>query len=320
MELHLCKIGIIGLGNQSIKIIKFLKKKNLEPQYIYVRKKKRIYKDYKNLTTSLNDLEKCKIIFICTPHNTHFFYINKFSLKKDTYLFCEKPPANNIKDLNKIMKLDYKKIYFNFNYRYTSLFKILSNTKKYDLGKLLYGNIILAHGLATKKKYFKSWRSNKKTTPLGILEILSVHFIDLILNTFGISHLKTYNYKTSKQSVNYDTSHVHIYTKCKKNVTIFNSYNAPLVDKKIFVFENGYIEQNENEITIFGPRDTFNSKGNFIKPKKIFTKKINSADDFNNSLNESIKYFINMAYKKQFFNKSLFNNSIMSNKKILTLS
>jgi predicted dehydrogenase len=319
VELHLCKIGIIGLGNQSIKIIKFLKKRNLKPHYIYIRKKKRIYEGYKNLTTSLNDLEKCKIIFICTPHNTHFFYLNKFGSTKDTYLFCEKPPANNIKDLNKIMKLNYKKIYFNFNYKYTSLFKILSNTKKYNLGKLLYGNIILAHGLATKKKYFKSWRSNKKTTPLGILEILSVHFIDLILNTFGISHLKTYNYKTSKQSTNFDTSHIHIHTKCKKNVTIFNSYNSPLVDKKIFVFENGYIEQNENEINIFGPRDTFNTKGNFIKPQKIFSIKIKSEEDFNNSFNNSMSYFLKAVKDKKSFNKKLFSDSIKSNELMLSL-
>jgi predicted dehydrogenase len=315
--LHLFKIGIIGLGNQSIKIIKFLKKIKLEPHYIYVKKKKRIYKDYKNLTTSLNDLKKCKVIFICTPHNTHFFYINKFISKKDTYLFCEKPPANSLNDLNKIMKIDHKKIYFNFNYRFTILFKILSNTKKYNLGNLLYGNIILAHGLATKKKYFKSWRSNKKITPLGILEILSVHFIDLILNTFGISNLKIENYKSLKKSNNYDTSCINIYTKCKKNVTIFNSYNSPLVEKKIFVFENGYIEQDENEINIFGPRDSFNKDGNFKKPKKIFSKKINSTEDFNNSLNDSVNYFVNKVFKKKFFSKSLFNNSIKSNQKIL---
>lgn len=319
MELHLCKIGIIGFGNQSIKIIKILKKINLKPTYIYIRKKKTIYKGCKNLTTSINDLKKCKVIFICTPHNTHFFYINKFSSKKDTYLFCEKPPANNLKDLNKIIKLNNKKIYFNFNYRYTALFKILSNKQKYNLGKLQYGNIILAHGLATKKNFFKSWRSNNKITPLGILEILSIHFIDLILNTFGISYLKIHNLKSLKRSVNYDTSYIEIYTKCRKKVTIFNSYNSPLVDKKIFVFENGYIEQNEGEINIFGPRDTFDRKGNFIKPKKIYTKKINSTDDFNNSLEDSIKYFINAANKKQLFNKSFFNNSIRSNKKILKL-
>lgn len=289
----------------------------LEPYYIYVRKKKRIYKDYKNLTTSLNDIKKCNVIFICTPHNTHLFYINKFISNKETYLFCEKPPANNLNDLNKIMKINYKKIYFNFNYRFTTLFKILSNTKKYNLGNLLYGNIILAHGLATKKKYFKSWRSNKKITPLGILEILSIHFIDLILNTFGISNLKIQNFKSLKKSKNYDSSFVDIHTKCKKNITIFNSYNSPLVEKKIFVFENGYIEQDENEINIFGPRDNFNKYGNFIKPKKIYSKRINSMEDFNNSLNDSVSYFINKVRKKKFFSKRIFNNSIKSNQNIL---
>jgi len=320
VELPLIEIGIIGLGSQAKKIINYLKKLNLTPDYIYVKKNKEKYKSYKNVTTSINDLEKCKIIFICTPHSTHFFYIKKFAIKKDTYLFCEKPPVNKLKDLKNLKKFNHKNIYFNFNYRLTLLFKILSNAKKYNLGNLLFGNIVLAHGLATKKKYFKSWRSDKNLTPLGIVEILSIHFIDLILNIFGISDITINGLKIAKKSKNFDTSSINILTKDKKNIVIFNSYNSPFVEKKIFIFENGYIEQNENEINVFGPRNIFDSSGNFKKPKKILSRKIKSKDDFNNSFNDSVKYFLEKAQKNKFFDRNSFLNSIESNQKILRLS
>ena len=57
---------------------------------------------------------------------------------------------------------------------------MLNKSKDYKLGKLLYGNISWSHGLASKKKFFTSWRNNKRKTPKGILEVLTVHFIDLI--------------------------------------------------------------------------------------------------------------------------------------------
>lgn len=315
----LYKIGIIGLGSQAKKIIDYLKRLKIVPHYIYVRKVKKEYKVFKNLTTSINHIEKCNVIFICSPNNTHFFYIKKFAINKNTYLFCEKPPVNSLQDLEALRELNHKNIYFNFNYRFSLFSKILSEVKKYNLGNLIFGSVVATHGLATKKKYFKSWRSNKNMTPLGIVEILSIHFIDLILNSFGIHKISFNNYKISKKSKNFDTSFINIITRDKKNITIFNSYNSALVEKKIFIFENGYIEQTENEISIFGPRNNFFPNGNFKKPKRIFTKKIKSVLDFSNSFEDSLKYFLTTVKKRKFFDKKLFFNSINSNKLILKI-
>lgn len=314
---HLYKIGIIGLGSQAKKIINYLKRLDISPEYIYVRKVKKKYKVFKNLTTSIHDIKKCNVIFICSPNNTHFFYIKKFSFKKNTYLFCEKPPVNNLQDLKVLSKLNYKNLFFNFNYRFSLFSKILLKVKKYNLGNLISGSVVATHGLATKKKYFKSWRASKKKTPLGIVEVLSIHFIDLILNTFGISKILFNNFKISEKSENFDTSFINIITSQKKNITIFNSYNSPLVEKKIFIFENGYIEQTEKEISIFGPRNNFFPNGNFKKPKRIFIKKIKSTDEFNNSFEDSLKFFLTTIQRKSFFDKKLFLNSIKSNQVLL---
>jgi hypothetical protein len=52
VEPLLYKIGIIGLGSQAKKIINYLKRSKVTPHYIYVRKIKKEYKVFKNLTTS----------------------------------------------------------------------------------------------------------------------------------------------------------------------------------------------------------------------------------------------------------------------------
>ena len=187
--LLLYKIGIIGLGSQSIKIIKYLKKKNIDPTCIFVPKIKEKHKNFRNLSTSFKDIQKCNIIFICSPHDSHFLYIKKLLKDKTKYIFCEKPPVNNIKDLKALKKLYFSNIYFNFNYRFSHLANILKNSDKYKLGKFLYGSLVMAHGLATKKNYHKSWRADKLKTPLGIIEILSVHSIDLISHIFGVSKI-----------------------------------------------------------------------------------------------------------------------------------
>ena len=68
-------------------------------------------------------------------------------------IYSMKPPVlsnSEIKYLNKISK---SKIYFNFNFRFSLLSKILNDIKKYKLGKLLYSNINLTtHALTDEYK------------------------------------------------------------------------------------------------------------------------------------------------------------------------
>ena len=74
------KIAIIGNGNHS-KRIKFILKKKRKNFFIYKPIKKKEDK------INFEKVKKCKIIFICSPNNTHFDYIKK--LFKGRYIFCE---------------------------------------------------------------------------------------------------------------------------------------------------------------------------------------------------------------------------------------
>ena len=260
------KIGIIGFGSQAKRIIKILEKSKKKINFIYKKNfnKKEINKKF---TNSINDLKKCKIIFICSPNNTHFKYIKQFYKKR--YIFCEKPPVDKISDLKLLNKFDQSKIFYNFNYRFSKINEAIIKTKELKFGKLLYGNIIFGHGLATKKNYNNSWRA--KNNKQGVYDIVGVHLIDLINNNFKISNISkklSYLYK----GFSADNSFFSIKLDYFAQIDCFTSYTSPYEQKFNFIFENGLLEIANNSIVHKGPRDTFDKKGFFISPK-ILAKK-----------------------------------------------
>ena len=129
-------------------------------KYIFHPKKK--FND-KRCTNYFTDLLSCDAIIISSPNDTHYQYIKKLETFSG-YIFCEKPPVSNINELNKLKKLKInkkRKIFFNFNYRFSELDKLLqkySNSKQ--LGQIVKIEIIASQGLAFKKEYIGSWRSN----------------------------------------------------------------------------------------------------------------------------------------------------------------
>ena len=137
------KIGIIGNGNHSKRIQKILQRKKIN-FFIYKPKKPKYFScdEYKKL-------KNCNVIFIVSPNNSHLYYLEE--LNKNRYIFCEKPPVTSLNELKKLKKLNHKRIYFNFNYRFSKISELLKNSQKYKLGNLLYANIAITHGLAFKK-------------------------------------------------------------------------------------------------------------------------------------------------------------------------
>ena len=242
------KVGFIGYGNQSLRISNILSKKhkNLEILYFFYRKiNKKI-----NHTYNLNDLNSCDIIFICSPNKTHFRYLKKFINKK--YIFCEKPPVINSRQI-KFLKLNDKgKIFYNYNMRFSKVFNFIQKCVKYKVGRFLDGEVIFSHALATQKKYEKDWRSDKKFTKKGVFEIVSVHALDLLANIFKKIQVRA-NYFTNKSK--YGSSIDGALTLLEVNnssyVKIFSSYCAPYNYKIRLIYENGIIEIDDKYLNFF---------------------------------------------------------------------
>tara|TARA_A100001015_G_scaffold141274_1_gene156792 strand:+ start:548 stop:1477 length:930 start_codon:yes stop_codon:yes gene_type:complete len=304
------QIGIIGKGSQFKRVSKILKKLNLS-YFLYKPNNKKYYDKNQFI-----ELKKCKFIFILSPNNSHYYYIK--TLHKNRYIFCEKPPISTKTDFVKIKKINHKKIFFNFNLRFSKLAEVLTQRDKYKLGELLYGNIISGHGLAFKKEYSKSWRSDKKFCRKGVFEISSVHWIDLLNYFFGLKKLEKLRLSNFlKKGNSFDNSYCKITLGNNSEVDIFSSYSSPLIKKIMLVFTNGVIEQNEAGIEVRGPSKNFNKKGFFIKPKIIRKIRVNEVKDFEGSIEKSVKFFLKIANLKKNFSKREFTCSLKSNELIL---
>ena len=107
--------------------------------------------------------------------------------------------------------------------------------------------------------------------------------------------------------------------KLKNNsiVNIFTTYNSAYIKKNFFLFNNGFLEQNNNEIIVKGPAKNFDKKGFFKSPKTIVKYSIKDNVDYEKSLFKSVSIFLNHAKNNKKFSNKLFNISIKSNEFLL---
>jgi predicted dehydrogenase len=305
------RIGIIGQGSQYNRISKILSLKGLK----FITYKPPRNKNYYD-REKFEMLKECNVIFVLSPNDTHLKYIKL--LKKNRFIFCEKPPVNKLNDLKELKKIKSNKLYFNYNFRFSKISEVLENIKKFKLKELLYANIITGHGLGFKKDYPKSWRSNKKICKKGVFEIVSAHWIDLINYHFHIKKIQNLNLRNYTKNTNgIDNSYCKILLKNKSEVNIFSSYTSPLIKKMIFIFTNGFMELNESFIEIRGPALNLDKNNYFKKPNLIKRININKNQDYILSLKKSVTYFLDHAYKNKNFSEKHLKKSITSNNFII---
>ena len=305
----LLRVGIIGNGFHSKRIQRILKKKKVS-FFLYKPNKPKYYD-----SDGFEKLKKCNVIYIISPNKTHLHYIKKLHHRR--YIFCEKPPVSSSKEIESLKKIKSNKIYFNYNFRFLKISEILKKRDLYKLGELLCSNLVHSHGLALKKEYKKSWRSNIKKTPKGVYEIVSIHWVDLINFHFGIKKIykpKLINFSGIGDS--FDTSSVQLELTNKSVVNIFSTYNSAYSKRLFFLFQNGILEQNDNLIQIKGPAINLDKNGFFIKPKIIEKFNISEKNEYNYSLEKSVDFFMKTVRLKKTFSKKEFNLAISSNKLI----
>lgn len=309
-------IGIIGYRNHSLKILNILLKLNYRNLVVYCKNKNNLKTINKNVNYvfNLKELKKCKIIFICSPANTHFKYIKMFTDSK-RYIFCEKPSVTTNYAIKKLQSYKKNNIYFNFNYVKSRAFDFIKKEiKDKRNGELIHINISATHGLFFKENYKNNWRNNSLNIFDKITGNLGIHYINFALNLIGkIKKFQKSESKFSKRGV--DTSLINLEFEKGKTVTIFLSYASVMTqDIKIF-FTNSIFEINNNKIYKFYPRDYFNKKGMFTKPHgKLISKNVDLSVQ---SLENSIKYFMDVIQSKNNLDRKLYLNSLMSSKVLL---
>ena len=185
--------AIIGFGVVGKRRKFFIEKnRNFNLKYIsdvsfkgnFSKKKIKFFKYYDEIFKQ-KDLDA---IFVTLPNYLAPIVTQK-SLKNKLHVFCEKPPAKNLNDLNKVIKTERKnktlKLKYGFNHRYHgSVLKAKEILMKKSLGNIL--NIRAVYGKSKIVTFDKNeWRAKKKYAGGGILLDQGIHLIDLILFFHG---------------------------------------------------------------------------------------------------------------------------------------
>jgi predicted dehydrogenase len=319
VQLENNKIGIIGFGNHASRIISILKTfKNIEIYKIFHPTKIVL----ENIgTNQFDDLYDCDCILILSPDDTHFEYLSKLSKNYNGYIFCEKPVVTKLDELEKLVNINKdkkKKIFFNFNFRFSKLSEIIKNEiNDKKIGEISHVNIFSTHGLAFKKEYLDSWRSNKNHH--NILDSLAIHYLDLILFQMGnITNSYYYPRLVSKNGHTYDTCSLTLETE-NTSVMIYCSYANPKINEIVIIGTDGYITIRDNKKEVFFPRDTFDPKGFFVKPPMITNEDFNFENEYTNSLKKSLEYFIDCVKNKKLIDLEIFEKSIMTTKLLIEI-
>ena len=149
--------------------------------------------------------------------------------------------------------------------------------------------------------------------------MVSIHDVDLVNYIFDISKINNLNLSnTSKKGNSVDTASCQLTLKSGSIINIFSTYNSSYNETVYLLFENGMIVKDEKKLVVRGPTKTLNKKGMFIKPPVIFEKNILAENDYKDSLEKSVSYFLNHSNKNTKFEKRDFISSIKSNKIMLS--
>jgi|10_taG_2_1085330.scaffolds.fasta_scaffold91310_2 predicted dehydrogenase len=305
------KITIIGYKNHSVRLQKLLKGMNLDSVL------------WNHHTDDFSDVVGSDCVLISSPSDTHIKYIKRIiDESPSSYIFCEKPPVTDMDDLKYLINLDIntkRKIFFNFNYRFSHLAKLIKDTEL-DLGKPVYFNFVSSHGLALKDSYKDNWRFTSTNNLMGVYGTVGIHYLDLCLWLLG--ECENVNVRESHYSDSKTPDSVTIEMKFKNGcvVNIFVSYVTPFINQSTLIFDDAILELDNGVVKLFNPRDEFDENGNFRKPdEKVMMENETSKDYYDLSLNDSLEHFINgvkngVEFSIRDFDTSIHSNSILLKK------
>lgn len=305
------KAGFIGYRHFAEKLKMLFEETGGIDEFLFFHPEK----DIKGLlsTRKIGDLLSCDFIVIASPDWTHASYLRQLKDYKG-YIFCEKIPVINRKDLMFLRTYPNSKLYIDFNYRKSHLYDILRG----DFGKILYINCRIGHGLGLKKTHKDNWRANSHYAPLGVFQVSGFHFFDLLIFCFGrpVSyHCVTRNISPYGNSV--DNFDINLEFKGKITANLFFSYTSPYLFNFDIITTQYLISVTEKDLIIRGPRETYDKKtGLFALPPVVLKKKF---DLYQDSLKSSIEYFLGVVRRRGKFLDSKSKNHLLSTEVFLDI-
>lgn len=134
------------------------------------------------------------VAFICLSNDMNA-RISKIFLDRGVHVFCEKPPARNLRELMSVRQLAIEnpslKLGYGFNHRYhRSVQKAVSLVQSGILGDPLHARCI--YGKSHIVTFNQSdWRTKRAIAGGGVLLDQGIHMVDLLLLMFGNLDIKS---------------------------------------------------------------------------------------------------------------------------------
>lgn len=138
------------------------------------------YNNYNKLLTHELD-----VLFVCLT-NDIAAEVTIAGLENGLHVFCEKPPGQNVEQIEKVISVEKKypqlKLKYGFNHRYHESVKDAFNIiKSGELGKIIDLNAVYGKSkVVTATGPNADWRSKREVAGGGILLDQGIHMVDLI--------------------------------------------------------------------------------------------------------------------------------------------
>lgn len=232
-----------------------------------VAKKINVREIYLNTSKNIKKIQNDKninSIYIATPPNHHFYYINKFCKFKKN-IICEKPLVKNKKEITNIKKLT-KKYKFNlltcFYRRYLDRFIYIKKLiQKNTIGKIIFFETRYFHNhnnhpTAKIKNKVIPWRFKKEISGGGNIMDMGIHSLDLIDFLIGeIDAVSSFNNNYKKIFNVEDTTVINL--KLKNGIIGLGSWCSISPDK-------------EDYFKIYGLKGTIKFSTNFSEDNNLY--------------------------------------------------
>jgi predicted dehydrogenase len=244
------KIGIAGFGKMGqIRADEIVKNSATQLVAIFEQYGEIPSDRYKNFIrcASYDELleQDLDAIFICAFNDVAVSYSVK-ALEKGLHVFCEKPPAHTVQELQKVLEAEKKTnlvLKYGFNHRlHYSVIEAKRLIEQKTIGKLLW--IRGVYGKAGSIDYEKNWRNYKKYSGGGILLDQGIHMLDLMCY-FTDGDFEVLNAKLTNSFWDIEVEDNAFITMQNKDGVVATMHSSATQWKHKFLlemeFENGYI-------------------------------------------------------------------------------
>jgi len=268
-----------------------------------------------------NDVIGCDAVFICSPSGTHVSYIQKILKASQTgvglpYIYCEKPPGVTKTELdwledNKTILCD--RLYFGFNYRFSPLLQQLKKiVQSAEFGPPVCANFNISHGLAFKPGMESNWRFCDPSVFSKISGNLGIHYVDMCLECFGPLEKHTLHERNIADNTQADTAIIQLMFKSGMVCNIMLTYASVFTKDVSVFFADGIFQAENSEVSIYSPRDTFNNRNEFCKPKArtISTPSPSGGLYQESGLYDSLDHFVKVVQGKGTFGLVQYEQSL----------